>query len=327
MDKGITVIICTYNGAQRLPKTIEHLALQSAINKIPIEIIVVDNASSDNSASISFEEWNKYRLGTLSFGVLFQPKPGKIHALEMGIARAKFEYCVICDDDNWLHTTYLERTYQILESDANIGAVGGFGIPVTESGIIPDWFKEAQEGYACGAQGAYTSDVTSRGHLWGAGLGTRTELYKEMYKIFPSFLTGRYGDLLTAGEDAEYCQRIILQGYSLYYSSELVFDHFMPSKRLSLQYREDLFNGFKESNKILEKYYLANRIIAKCKGKPFTRIRLLLMSPIRMIMSGSTHEKETQKDIYILLSPFTFKKDSVISRIRKLYSSGTNTSL
>lgn len=326
MEKGITVIVCTFNGAQRLPKTIEHLAMQSAIGKLGIEIIVVDNNSTDNSTRVSLEEWDKYNLKETMFKVLFQPKPGKIYALEMAITIANFEYCVICDDDNWLDDHYLEKCFDILESDPKIGAVGGTGIPVPETGAIPDWFKDVEEGYACGTQGPFSTDVTSRGHLWGAGLATRIELYKEIYSIFPSFLTGRYGSLLTAGEDAEYCQRLILKGYRLYYSSELVFHHFMPSKRLTLQYKEDLFNGFKESNKILEKYYLANNIIAKCKKDSFSRIRLLLISPLRIITSISAQEKEKQKETFIFLYPFRLRRNSVISKIKQLYSEISNTS-
>ena len=133
MNKGITVIICTYNGALRLAKTIESLALQTATNKIQWELIVVDNASTDDSAKVAREEWEKYKLNSVPFTVFFESKPGKIHALSQGVNSAKFEYMVICDDDNWLNSDYLEIMYSILESHPEVGAVGGQGIAVCET--------------------------------------------------------------------------------------------------------------------------------------------------------------------------------------------------
>ena len=320
MYKGISVIVCTYNGAKRLPETIKHLALQSAIGKISFEIIVVDNASSDESASIAFAEWDKYKVKGISFNTIYQPKPGKINALEIGVNSAKFEYVVICDDDNWLDKKYLENVYDILDSNPNIGAVGGMGIPVAEPGTIPTWFDQFEEGYACGKQGSSSSDVTLRGHLWGAGLATRRQLYQQMYKNFPSFLTGRYGDQLTAGEDAEYCQRLILKDYRLFYSDSLIFHHFMPAGRLTLTYKEKLFDGFIESNKVLDKYYLCNQIINKCRNKRFESMRLLITSIFRMFFSRSFQDREKQKDIFVFLFPFVIKPQSIISKIRKFRS-------
>ena len=51
--KGISVIVCCYNSAERLTETIKHLAGQNVPHYIPWELIVVDNASTDNTAEIS----------------------------------------------------------------------------------------------------------------------------------------------------------------------------------------------------------------------------------------------------------------------------------
>lgn len=317
MEKGITVIVCTYNGAERLPETIKHLAQQSVIDKINFEIIIVDNASTDQSVAIALDEWNKYNLKSVALRVLQQPKQGKVYALNMGMSMARFEYCVICDDDNWLRKDYLENTYKILENDPNIGAVGGRGIAVAESGQLPEWFADVEEGYACGKQAPCSSDITTRGHLWGAGLGTRTDLYRKVYDDFPSILTGRSENTLLAGEDAEFCQRIVLKGYRLFYSSDLVFQHFIPTKRLTIPYRKSLFKGFEESNKVLNKYYLANRIVEKCKRNPGTRVKLLLISYLKMVFSNSKQQQEQQRDIFILANPFASNNNSLISKIKR----------
>ncbi|WP_158796532.1 glycosyltransferase family A protein [Pedobacter sp. L105] len=327
MNKGISIIVCTYNGALRLPETIKHLAMQSAIQQQMMEIIIVDNASTDNSAAVAIKEWKKYDLNKARFVIATEARPGKINALELGVSIASYEYFIICDDDNWLSPQYAEKMQAILENNPNIGAAGGTGIAVAESGKLPHWFKDFEEGYATGKQGPTTGDVTARGHLWGAGLGSRTALYKDTYKNFPSFLTGRFEKSLTAGEDAEYCQRLILQGYSLYYSEDLIFQHFMPSARLTKEYTRALFKGFADSNQVLDKYYLANKLIAKCKKNKFASIWMRFTAYLNATVLNPFQYKEKQKDILIFLSGVQPKTDSIMGKIRKLYEDKSRTSL
>lgn len=319
MIKGITVLICTYNGASRLAKTIKHLALQTATAKIPWELIVVDNASKDGSMQVAQTEWDKYNLPSVQFTILFEKTPGKSHALDQGAARAKFEYLLICDDDNWLNPDYLERIHAILDNHPKVGAVGGQGIAVSDLPSLPTWFKEYEEGYACGKQSQQTGVVTAKGYLWGAGLGTRTALYRKMYAGFPSLLTGRLGKQLTAGEDAEYCKRLILAGHELYYDENLLFQHYMPENRLKSEYRIHLFNGFTESSHILHKYDLANVLKQKGEHRLLVKLRLLLVTPFRFLFTSSIEQKEKARDILIFLSPIELGKNTVMLKIKKFY--------
>jgi len=54
---GISVVICCYNSASRLPATLQHIAEQSLDSEILWEIIIVDNASTDNTAEIASTYW------------------------------------------------------------------------------------------------------------------------------------------------------------------------------------------------------------------------------------------------------------------------------
>ena len=49
---NLTVAICTFNGAQRVPKVLERLKLQSTSLQIPWEILVVDNNSDDDTEEV-----------------------------------------------------------------------------------------------------------------------------------------------------------------------------------------------------------------------------------------------------------------------------------
>jgi len=56
---SISVIICCYNSAKRLPKTIEHI-FEMENNEAQIEVIIVDNCSTDATAELAKFELNRY---------------------------------------------------------------------------------------------------------------------------------------------------------------------------------------------------------------------------------------------------------------------------
>lgn len=310
--KGITVLICTYNGAGRLPDTLAHLSRQSVSSGIDWEVIIIDNASTDNTADMARKEWSKYHLPDVGFRVSVETTPGKINALEKGVSLASFEYFIICDDDNWLAPDYVQKTYAILEKDATIGAVGGQSVKTNDTGTFPSWFDEYAEGYAVGKQGDITGDVTSsRGYIWGAGMGTRTALYKDTFKDFPSLLTGRDGEKLSAGEDSEYCQRLILSGYKIFYDPALVFHHYIPQQRLEKKYRDSLIAGFEECSKILVKYHFVRELKQQLDKNPWNRLWLLMHSFYKVLLASTKRKRRHHKDIIKYLLGIKFTDDPV----------------
>lgn len=252
---GISVIICCYNSATRLPKTLLHLTSQEFKHPINWEIIVVNNASTDNTLEITKQIAEKFEVFNNRLIVVNQPIPGLSHARDMGIATAKYKYVIFCDDDNWLESKYLNNAYHILEKNPRIGALGGQGMATTDAPELPEWFDKHKSGYAVGKQAEYNGDVSNHYAIWGAGLVTRKELYLKCFpKEYPSFLTGRKGSKLSAGEDTEFCLRLLLKGYMLYYDDSLQFTHFIPKERLTLEYRDRLHEGFEVAMDRLSMY-------------------------------------------------------------------------
>jgi glycosyltransferase involved in cell wall biosynthesis len=175
MASGVSVLICSYNGASRLSKTLEHLALQKVSADIPWEIILIDNASTDNTSQIAEEEWHKYSSKT-NLRILQEPNAGKNNALDTGINNAIYDLILICDDDNWLNEDYVEKAYYRMQADDNIGAAGGQGIGVSNV-EFPAWFKNDGYAYAVGKQGEASGNVSVKKYLWGAGMIFRKSIY------------------------------------------------------------------------------------------------------------------------------------------------------
>lgn len=255
MLKGVSVIICCYNSALRLPKTLEHLANQKVNENFDWEIILVDNLCTDNTVKIAKEEWFKYE-NDINLHILLENKAGLTNARKKGIENAKYQYCVFCDDDNWFNPNYIEIMYQTFLLNENIGIIGGNGIYKTEV-TPPDWFTEFAHYYATGPQASQSGYVTKeRRFVFGAGMGIKKTLFETIENLnFKTPLTDRKGDELTSGGDTQLCYLSILIGAEIYYNSALIFTHFISKERLTEQYLYKLFDGFAIADSYLSIFY------------------------------------------------------------------------
>jgi glycosyltransferase involved in cell wall biosynthesis len=291
---GISIIICCYNSALRLPETIRHIAAQQVAHSW--EVIVVDNASTDNTTTIAKSEWEKHQLTCTGFNIIKQDIPGLNFARQMGVQQARYEYIIFCDDDNWLSDNYLQIAWEVMQSNKLVGATGGQCLPQTDDNTYPDWFDTYKDKYAMGQQAATSGDVTDRGYLWGAGLvSTKTILNKCFNSGYPSLLTDRLGNTLSSGGDAEMCCRIILCGYRLHYDDRLILKHFIPADRLTLNYLKKLVAGIDAAHNQLSKYYKVIQAITLNNQQKLTNsfksFLKLLASPVNKSWS-SQNEKQ-----------------------------------
>ncbi len=252
-DLGVSVIICCYNGASRLPQTLRHLALQQVPAEISWEIIIVDNASTDDTYTVASAEWEQYSLPGVGFKILSELKQSKYYALSKGVDNASYEYIIICDDDNWLNSDYVSVAYHTINSNIKFAAAGGQSTAVADI-KIPDWFWHYQNNYAVGSPKAASGDISDKGYLWGAGMIFRRSLYKKVNFNLPGILLGPGPKEVSRSEDVELCMRFILSGYKLYYDEKLIFRHHIASNRLTDSYRDQLLNVGPYENRVLNLY-------------------------------------------------------------------------
>ncbi|MFD2247976.1 glycosyltransferase [Pontibacter ruber] len=251
MRLGISVIVCTYNGASLLPPTIRHIAQQQVRPEINWEFIVVDNASTDNTAKVAQAEWDKYK-NPVSFSLLYQPKQGLSYARELALEKSKYEFVLFCDDDNWLNPDYINIAYDLMLQQPLIGVLGGYGSLVFES-PPPKW-AEGLTSFASGPQGKSSGKV-KHNYVYGAGFILRKAAYNSIAKAgFRPMLTDRIANCLSAGGDYELCYAIALAGYDIWYEEKLRFKHFMPEKRITWEYCVRLYKEGAQSLDVLIPY-------------------------------------------------------------------------
>ena len=234
IKEGVSVVICCYNSGKHLPETLRHLMLMEVPPHIPWEIIIINNASTDNTAEVALVEWKKYGR-TLPFKVVNELMPGLSYARKKGVEVSSYECVIFCDDDNWLDKKYVERAYFLMSEMPKMGAIGGRGISTMK---LPKWLEDFSGYYALGKQGSESGDITeSRGCLYGAGIVFRKSALIEIQeKGFKSILTGRKGNSLLSGEDLEISYMLRIAGYRLFYDSELIFYHCITKARFSFIY-------------------------------------------------------------------------------------------
>ena len=249
---GFSIIVCTYNGATRLPVTLQYLA---ALNRegFEVELLVVSNACTDNTDSVVWQIWAQ--LGSpFSLKLLHMPTPGKSHALMLAFVKATMEYFIICDDDNRLAPDYLQVAAEVMAGDPEIGIAGGRAEAVADI-PIPGWFYREQYAWACGCPHNVSADFTGRAMLWGAGMVIRSHVAQTiMHPDCPTMLTGRKAGMLTAGEDDEKCVRTWLMGYKTWFEFRLLLYHYMPAVRLTHAYAEKLKEGFNSQGPYISAY-------------------------------------------------------------------------
>ncbi len=126
----ISVIVPVYNVEKYINKCIESLANQTIEN---IEIILVDDGSTDSSGAICDEYENKYD----NIKVIHKKNGGLSSARNVGIDNAKGEYLAFVDSDDWVdHNTY-EHLYHLIKSGeygfASFGFLEEFGTETEQS--------------------------------------------------------------------------------------------------------------------------------------------------------------------------------------------------
>lgn len=262
-ENGVSIVICCHNSSNLLPETLRHICSLKVISEIKWEVIVIDNASEDNTSEIAKKLLEEYKC-PVKYRVLFQPELGLSNARRMGFENSEYNYILFCDDDNWLEESYIETGFKILESDSKIGALGGQSEAVIQ-GKIPVWFTENSQNYSVGKQSEKSGDITfSHGVLWGAGLYIRKYALAELYSSgFNSLLTDRKGNQLTSGGDTEKCYALRLAGWKIWYDERLKLKHFIPEKRLEWNYLRKLSRGYGAQKVNIDPYINALNISGK----------------------------------------------------------------
>ncbi|MER5487628.1 bifunctional polysaccharide deacetylase/glycosyltransferase family 2 protein [Streptomyces sp. NPDC002812] len=124
----VSVIVPAYNEKECIANTLRSLAQSTH----PIEIIVVDDGSTDDTAEIAES------LGMPNVRVIRQENAGKPAALNNGVRNARYDIVVMMDGDTVFEADTVEQLVQPF-ADPKIGAVAGNAKVGNRDTVIGAW--------------------------------------------------------------------------------------------------------------------------------------------------------------------------------------------
>lgn len=252
---GFSIVICSFNGANRLLFSL--LAISQL--KIPkgksVEFILVDNASTDNTSTFCSDYFRQHPP-SFPWKIVYEVNPGLVYARLKGIKEAQYPWIVFCDDDNVLFPDYLIQAQRIIDSEDNLGALGGQGIAQV-NGVKPEWLDSRGYSYAVGPQSDKSRELKKGRFLYGAGLILHKDSIEGLLnKGVKLILQGRKGNNLTAGDDLELSYLVSLVGKRLWYEESMRFFHRLDPAKLSEEYYFRLVLGHIAAEGLLFPYQL-----------------------------------------------------------------------
>ena len=202
MDKKLhsfSIIIPAHNEEDYIAGCVKSLKNQNYPGEF--EIIVVDNASADNTSEVA--RYNGAR-------VIREEKKGVSQARRRGCAEAKGEIFALSDADSKLPPDWLTRLNEIFNSDEKIIAAGGL-FRFDEVGFAVDWL--ANKFFLPLNSLILKYFVTPRSpFLTGSNMAVRRQAYEK---------SGGFDPKLVYAEDNELAKRLAKYG-QVYFDSQLI---------------------------------------------------------------------------------------------------------
>jgi glycosyltransferase involved in cell wall biosynthesis len=243
----ITLALCTHNHAERLRRTLDDLG-QLIPPSRPWEIIVVDNASSDETPALLADAG--WRLEGVPVRIVREEKLGLSHARNRALREAEGEYLVFIDDDETADPHWL-AAYQQAAQDHAPEALGGRIEVLFEQGERPVWLEDDLLGFLGRlnhGEARWLSDPSTP--IYGGNFMFRRKVF-ETIGDFDTDL-GRKGRVNTGGEDTEIYRRLLAAGCKARWVPEAIIYHRIQAGKLrrayflELHYRQGRMEGARQ---------------------------------------------------------------------------------
>jgi glucosyl-dolichyl phosphate glucuronosyltransferase len=276
----ITVILCTFNRCERLPKALDSLACSVLPDLADWEVLVVDNNSSDRTSE-TIQGFCQRFPGR--FRYLFEPRPGKSHALNTGIREAKGDVLAFTDDDVEVEPTWLWNLTNCLENGEWVGA-GGRTLP--ERTFSPPRWLGPEGRYALGPLAMFDLGSEAR-ELTEPPFGNNMTFRKEMVRKYGDFRTelGPQPGSEIRNEDTEFGQRLLSAGERLRYEPSAIVYHAVPANRIRKGYF--LAWWFDKGRADIREFGIPNDARWFIAGIPMYFFRRLAMWTVKWMCGGS----------------------------------------
>ena len=238
----ISAIICTHNRSDLLPKAIDSL-LKQTLNCSLYEIIVIDNASTDNTKQVC-DEFS----AEPHFRYIFEQTPGLSLARNRGLKEALGEYVAYIDDDAIASDAWLERILEAFETVLpHPVSVGGIINPIWEC-QKPTWLTPDKLPFLTVLNyGSQPHFIEYPKILYGTNMAFSRRILLEI----GGFRTdvGRVKNSLLSCEESDIYKKFSEKNHPVYYIPSASVEHLVDKKRVTKSwfYRRQYWQGRSEA--------------------------------------------------------------------------------
>ncbi|QDT66169.1 glycosyltransferase [Calycomorphotria hydatis] len=221
----ITVAICTRNRAEALLAALMSLSELKTNGLFTYELLVIDNASSDHTASVAKEVRERLSVPVRH---VREEQPGVAFARNRAVAECRGTWLAFFDDDQAAEADWLLELFD-LTVRRNAVCVGGKVVLRLPGGIKQHELDPVCQMLLGASVGMETERRYSVTVTPGAGnLMIRRDIFDKV-GAFDIRLNGR-------GEDTELFHRILAGGFGGWYSPKAIIHHIIPPERLQEEY-------------------------------------------------------------------------------------------
>jgi glycosyltransferase involved in cell wall biosynthesis len=227
MKPRISLVICTYNRADILPRCLS-AACRQTIPLSDYQVVIVDNASTDHTRHV-VKQFGGPR--GLDIHYVYHPVKGLSHARNAGMAAACAPILVYIDDDAIAAPDLLWHLLRTFDSHERAACAGG-RIDITLPAQLPKWYSSFFDGYYSKFD-LGTTEVTKAQEIWQYPFGANIAFRSEPLRSIGGFNTtmGRIGKDYSGGEEIDAVIRLAQLGYEVFYNPAAVVRHvILPSR-------------------------------------------------------------------------------------------------
>ncbi len=232
----ISVVICTYNNADSLAITLQQISNQIVKFANSIEVVVVNNNSTDQTAQVCAAAADHIQL---PFYYVFEAKQGLSHARNTGVATANADYILFTDDDaelplNWAEA-YLAKIAEH-QPDCLYSR-----IHVIWDQPKPWWYQD--EYGPCFVELNYGNSLLKINDIhhefFGKNFCVKKQFILDQGGFDPAL--GRMGSKLIAGEETLLYRNLIKLGHKVIYFPDAPVGHRLKPKEYTEEHISKLF--------------------------------------------------------------------------------------
>jgi glucosyl-dolichyl phosphate glucuronosyltransferase len=237
MPVDVSIIIPTFNRCESLRETIQSLKRQQFSSSIQVELIIVNNNSSDRTQEVVEEE-----ALSSPFRILhaFESRQGISAARNRGIQESAGEYILFTDDDVIVQPGWIQAYYTLFQ-DYKADCASGKIVPLwgkqPEAWILDPALQDSLGGvFALLDHGDKIKvfDQMDMNFFYGASMGFRKSTLRELGGFREDM--GLVGNKRLYGEDTEMAIRFFKAGKKMVYAPDAQVHHKVPANRVSLAY-------------------------------------------------------------------------------------------